>query len=169
METLNLILKHPDFADWEDMYRNLWCHPESARYMLWQVTTSEEEAKERMRRSIAWQEAHPTCWFVYEKTTNRAIGFAGMTEISEGVWEDTGIALGPDYTGRGYGRQILQLLTEYARQELGARRFVCSCRSENAPSRRMILSRGFRYTHSSQAADPRTQESYTLEFYEKDL
>ena len=43
-ETSRLQLKHPVFSDWEGMYRNLWCHRESAEYMLWNVTTSPEEA-----------------------------------------------------------------------------------------------------------------------------
>ena len=55
METRDLILDKARFEDWEDMYRNVWSRPEPAQYMLWQVTASEEEAKARMERTIAWQ------------------------------------------------------------------------------------------------------------------
>lgn len=168
-ETKNLLLRHPEFDDWKDMYRNVWRHPETARYMLWNLTTSEADARLRMERSIRWQSEHPHCWFVYEKATGQAIGFAGMAESSPGVFEDTGIALGPDFTGRGYGKQLLQALTDYAGQQLHAGKFVCCCRSQNAPSRGMILSCGFRYTHSENRTDPRTGQPYILEFYEKDL
>lgn len=168
-ETKDLILKHPDYSDWQDMYRNVWSRPETARYMLWSVTDSEEAAQERIIRSIAFQKKNPCCWFVYEKCSHKAIGFAGMKKVGEGVWEDTGIALGPDYVGRGYGKQLLAALTDYASQELGALRFLCTCRSENAPSRGMILSCGFRYTHSEKRIDQRTGAAYRLEYYEKDL
>lgn len=166
-ETKDLLLRHPAFGDWQAMYRNVWSREETARYMLWDVTTSEEAAKERMCRSIAHQKKNPACWFVYEKQSGQAIGFAGMTEVSAGVYEDCGIALGPDHVGRGYGKQLLTALADYAGTHLGAEKFIASCRSQNAPSRGMILACGFRYTHSEPRSDPRTGESYTLEFYEK--
>lgn len=166
-ETPDLLLCHPKFADWRDMYRNVWSREETAKHMLWKVTRTEEEARQRMARSIAHQQKNPTCWFVYERASGQAIGFAGMLPVSQGIWEDCGIALGPDFTGRGYGKQLLNLLTDYARRELGAVKFIASCRSRNAPSRGMILSCGFRFTHSEDRTDPRTNLPYVLEFYEK--
>lgn len=168
-ETKDLYLRHPQFEDWQDMYHNVWSREESARYMLWEVTRSEDAAKERMERSIAYQQNNPTCWFVYEKNSGQAIGFAGMKEITEGVWEDTGIALGPDFTGHGCGKQLLNALTEYARQTLKAKKFIASCRSENTVSRNMILACGFFYIRSEERTDPRCGEAYTLEIYEKCL
>ena len=44
METRDLILDKARFEDWEDLYRNVWSRPETARYMLWIVTDSEEAA-----------------------------------------------------------------------------------------------------------------------------
>ena len=46
---------------------------------------------------------------------SKAIGFAGMKEIEPGVFEDTGIAVGPDYVGKGYGTEILSAFIEEAR------------------------------------------------------
>lgn len=168
-ETRDLLLRHPEFHHWQSMYRNVWSRPETARYMLWDVTDSEAAAKERMERSIRWQNRNPTCWFVYEKATGEAIGFAGMVEAAPGVWEDTGIALGPDFTGRGYGKQVLNALTDYARTQLRGKKFICTCRTENSPSRSMILACGFRYTHREDRTDPRNGQPYILEFYEKQL
>lgn len=37
-ESKRLILKHPDFSDWVPMLHNVWCHEETARYMLWSIT-----------------------------------------------------------------------------------------------------------------------------------
>lgn len=167
-ETTHLQLKHPDFSDWEAMLQNVWRHEETARYMLWSVTPGPEEAQERMRRTIAYQQGHPA-WLVYEQESGEPIGFAGFCKIGEGIYEDTGIALGPGFTGRGWGKEILNLLTGIAKEEYGALRFVASCRSQNQASRKMILACGFRFSHQEDRIDPRTGTPYILEFYEKEL
>lgn len=38
LETKDLVLDKARLEDWEAMYRNVWRHPESARYMKWSVT-----------------------------------------------------------------------------------------------------------------------------------
>lgn len=74
------------------------------------MTTSENEAQKRMERTLRFQKYHKYSFFIYEKSSNNAIGFVGMTELQPGIFEDTGLALGPDYTGRGYGTQVLTAL-----------------------------------------------------------
>lgn len=167
-ETKDLLLKQAVFSDWEAMYRNVWRHPETARYMLWDVTVSEEAAKERMERTIAFEKTHPTCFLVYEKESGQAIGFAGMEEICSGVYEDVGIALGPDFVGRGYGKQVLNCLMAIAK-ELGGAEFLCSNRRENLASRGMQLACGLTYSHSEEREDPRTGKPYILDFHSKKL
>ncbi len=161
IETADLILKKAVFEDWRDLYDNVWRHAETARYMLWDVTESEEDARDRMRRTLRWQAEHDYFLDVYRKADGRAIGFAGMREIAPGVWEEGGVALGPDSVGRGYGGQILDALTRTA-FSLGAKEFRASCRERNERSRRLILSRGFRPAGSEGLTDERTGEEYTL-------
>ncbi len=103
MEAKDIRLEKAKQEDWQDLYRNLWSRPESARYMLWQVTENEDTAKIRMEKSVSFQRAHEA-YTIYEKKSGQAIGFAGMTEVKPHVYEDTGIAIGPDYTGKGYGK-----------------------------------------------------------------
>ena len=167
METCDLILDKARFEDWEELYRSVWSRPETARYMLWRVTSSEEEARARMERTIAWQRDHDV-WTVYEKSVGQAIGWAGLAELSPGVWQETGIALGPDFVGRGYGRQILELLMDLAR-ERGGTGFRCSVRAENTASRALIRSCGFTLTEREQKIDPRDGMSYSLESYKRVL
>lgn len=168
IETKDLILNKPKFAHWRQLYENIWSKPESAQYMLWDVTETEKAAQERMERTIAFQKENDA-WVVYEKKSGQAIGFAGMMPLADGVWEDCGIAVGPAFTGKGYGKQLLNALTHYAAAIYGAQRFVVSCRSENAPSRGMILSCGFQYTHREDRVDSRNGQEYVLEFYQKEL
>ena len=79
-----------------------------------------------MKRTIAFEEKPENKYalFVYLKKTGEAIGFAGMRELERGIYEETGIALGPEFVRKGYGRQILTALLEEA-GKLGAKRIPC--------------------------------------------
>ena len=169
LETKNLILRKAVLEDWRDMYRNIWSRPESAKYMVWKVTESEEDAIARMERTIAFQASHDYHWTVVEKSSGQAIGWAGMEILTPGVWGETGIAIGPEFTGKGYGKQILNALTDYARDQLGATRFVACCNSENLVSKKLQLGCGFSYTHSEEVIHPRDQIPYTLDYFAKAL
>ena len=107
IETESLILDKAKFSDWAEMYHNVWSQPESARNMEWAITTSEEAAKIRITKTIAFQKEHDT-YLVYEKTSGKAIGFAGVEKIEPFIYQEAGICLGPNYVGKGFGRQILQ-------------------------------------------------------------
>lgn len=52
IETKDLVLDKAKFSDWETMYHNVWSRPESAKYMLWKVTTSESDAQIRIQKTI---------------------------------------------------------------------------------------------------------------------
>ena len=168
-ETKDLLLRKAVQRDWYSMYQNIWRHPESAKYMFWDVTTSEEAAVARMERTIAFQTAHDHHWTVVEKASEQAIGWAGIEVLRPGVCGETGIALGPYFVGRGYGTQILNALTEYARDNLGAKLFVACCRKDNAASRNLQLGCGFRFSHCEERVDPRDNLKYIYEYYEKEL
>lgn len=68
IETESLILDKAKFLDWKEMYHNVWSQPESARYMDWNLTTSEEAARIRIVKTIAFQKEHDT-YLVYEKSS----------------------------------------------------------------------------------------------------
>lgn len=164
-KTQDLTLGKASFEDWEALYRNVWSSAETARPMLWTPTASEAEARSRMERTLAWQKTHEA-FTIYQSSDGQAIGFVGLMETAPGVWEDTGLALGPAFTGRGYGTQALQALIWYVFGPLKAEKLVCSCRSENEASRRLQLRCGLRYTRSEARLGPRSSQPYTLEFYE---
>ena len=60
IETESLILDKAKYSDWKEMYCNVWSQPESAKYMEWNITTSEENAKIRIMKTIAFQKEHDT-------------------------------------------------------------------------------------------------------------
>ena len=142
IETERLILDKAKFSDWREMYDNVWSRPESAEYMSWRVTTSEEEARSRIMRTIAFQREHDT-YLVYEKAAGRAIGFAGVEEAGPSIYQEAGICLGPDYTGRGFGKEIVLALMRYCLEQFGAKEFLYSTREENLASNGLAKSLGF--------------------------
>ena len=169
LETEDLLLKKAVFADWEALYRNITSHPEAARYMLWSPDENEEMAKERMGRTIAFEQREKYAFLVYLKSTGEPIGFAAMRQAEEGAYEDMGIALGPAFQRRGYGRQILEAFCEEARR-CGAREFRTSYRLGNIPSQRLQEACGFRFAFDSEErTDPRTGETYIVRNMKKTL
>lgn len=72
-----------------------------------------------------------------------------------------GICLGPDFVRKGYGRQILQCLLDYAKAQ-GAEEFVAYAREKNAASRALIASMGFTQTGSEERVDDRDGSAYTM-------
>jgi RimJ/RimL family protein N-acetyltransferase len=166
LETPDLLLKKAQFSDWKDIYEALWQHEESARYMTWNTTHSEEEAMARMERTILFQKMEKYVFNVYEKATSRAIGFAGMTEVEPGVFEETGVAFGPSYVGKGYGTQVLNALLDEAKS-CGGRKFIASCRTQNLPSHQLQMKCGFLFSHFEDRTDPRTHQPYVVEVNEK--
>ncbi len=90
IETESLILDKAKYSDWKEMYYNVWSQPESAKYMAWNITTSEEDAKIRIAKTIAFQKVHDT-YFVYEKSSGKAIGFAGVEKIGPYRYQEAGI------------------------------------------------------------------------------
>ena len=161
IETESLILDKAKFSDWADMYRNVRSRPESAKYMDWNITTSEEAAKIRITKTIAFQKEHDT-YLVYEKSSGKAIGFAGVEKTEPYIYQEAGICLGPDYVGKGFGRQILQGLIRYCRERFGAKEFVYSARDENTASNRLAESFGFSLISSAAKIDSQDGHQYYL-------
>ena len=164
IETPDLILDKGKLSDWKDMYYNVWRHPESARYMFWSPTTNEADAKPRMERTIAFQKEHDA-YLVYEKATGRAIGFAGVKQVADGIYEESGICLGPGYVGKGYGRQILRALLQYCKERHGAVEFRYTTRAENLASVALAESFGFALTGEEIKTDDRDGQSYRWLLY----
>lgn len=159
LETKDLIIDKAKFSGWEGMYRNVWSHAESAQYMMWNITDSEEKAKIRIQKTIDWQKEHDT-FNVYEKSSGEPIGFAGVEKLAPEKYGETGICLGPKYVHKGYGRQILNALIEYCRKEYGAKEFIYSTREKNIPSVKLAEAFGFKLIGSEIKTDERNGNQY---------
>ena len=167
METKDLIIRKAVFEDWEAMYRNVWSRKEAARHMLWRLSDIEEDAREGMVRTIGFQKEHDI-YTVCEKKSGQAIGYIGWEEVAPQVFQEQGIVLGPEYVGKGYGKQLLSFLIAYCRDVLGGKELRYSTRAKNEASVALALSCGFSYVRSELRTDPRSGEEYELRFYKKE-
>lgn len=161
IETKDLILGKAKYEDWRPMYRNVWSRPESFRYMMLELSPDESEARDRMRRTIAFQSERATAYTVFLKATHEAIGFAGINRLEGDTWEETGVCIGPDFWRRGYGWQILQALIAHAK-ELGAKEFIYSSWEENTASRSLAEKAGFMQYAVEEHTRPHDGKKYTL-------
>lgn len=143
------------------MYYNVWSHPESAKYIRWNITTNEEDAQIRIQKTIEFQKTHDT-YLVYERSSGYAIGFAGAEKIAPYVYGETGICLGPAYVRKGYGKQIVQGLIQYCKTEFEAREFIYTARDENEASNRLAKSLGFVMVGSEPEIDKRDGHAYNM-------
>lgn len=169
LETQDLVLKKSEYDDWEALFKNIWSKSESAKYMLWTVIKTEDEAKERMRKGIKYQEQEKYALIVYLKETMEAIGWATMHEIEPGIYEEDGIGIGPAFVGKGFGKQILKALCDEA-SRCGAREFRGGHRMKNIASAKMFESCGFKYDYDSEEkTDPRTGEKYVIRNLKKEF
>ncbi len=161
IETDSLFLDKAKFSDWKELYHNVWSHPESAKYMAWKITTSEEDAQIRIMKTIEFEKNHDT-YIIYEKSSGKPIGFAGVEKKAPYVYQEAGICLGPDYVGKGFGKQIVQGLIQYCREKFQAKEFIYSTREENEASNRLANSLGFTLVSSEPKIDSRDGSHYNL-------
>lgn len=164
IKTKDLILRQGSADDWQDLYSNLWSREEVFRYMFNKPSPDEEAGR---KRAMLYAEMHKevkTEFFVCEKTSGQAIGIAGVKELKPGKWTITDIAIGPDFQGKGYGKQIVTALLNLA-FELGATEVAYGCFTQNTASKQLALSCGFTYSHSEEAELMKNSRKVLLDYY----
>ncbi len=143
LETKDLILHAGSADDYQDLHKNLWSHPEVFTYMFGKPCADENSAKLKTEAYSNMHNDNKTEFFVYDKKLNQAIGIAGIKELSSKKWTVTDIAIGTEFQGRGYGKQILCALTELAFEKCGAEQLSYDCFSQNTVSDLLALSCGY--------------------------
>lgn len=164
IETKDLILRQGVADDWQDLYHNLWSRDEVFRYMFKNPCLTEEHAAARTGAYVVMHEEVKTEFFVCEKASGQAIGIAGIKELKPGKWTITDIAIGPDFQGKGCGKQIVNALLNLA-FEMGAIEVAYNCFAQNTASKQLALSCGFTYSHSEEAELMKNGEKVVLDYY----
>ena len=164
IEVKDLILRQGSADDWRDLYRNLWSREEVFHYMFKNPCPSEERAAARTGAYAVMHEEVKTEFYVIEKASGQTIGIAGIKELKPGKWTITDIAIGPDFQGKRYGKQIVTALLKLA-FELGATEVAYDCFTQNAASKQLALSCGFTYSHSEEAELMKNGKKVILDYF----
>lgn len=89
--TENLKLRKAKKDDLQLIWKNVWQDEEIAKNMLWEVTKTEEKAHIRLEKTITYQQEN-YAYFVCLKSNDEPIGFAGVFEKENGIFEESGIS-----------------------------------------------------------------------------
>ncbi len=149
----HIILRKAKESDYRSMLKNVWSDPDVYEWMLFEPTFTEKEALERCRRSIEFQKDN-FAYFVADKKTNTAFGFCGIKEKQPGHYDETGIGIGKDYQGRGYGKEIVSLLLDLTFNKLDGLVFRYDHFHDNIRSKKVAEYFGFVYDSSHELTRP---------------
>ena len=153
LEGEHIVLRKAREADWQSMLEQVWGDEAVYQWMLFQPTFTREDAIERCRRSILFQQDH-LAWFVALKDTDEAIGLCAIRETEPGHFEESGICIGKRYQGKGYGKEIVSLLLDLAFQKLGAADVRYGYYQNNLRSKKLAESFGFVYDRTDELTRP---------------
>lgn len=165
LETDDLILRQGKASDWEDLYHNLWSRESVFQYLFSRPSQSPDAARKKTEAYSMMHQEVPTEFFVIEKASMQAIGIAGIKQLAPKIFTVTDIAIGPSFSGKGYGKQILLALTKLTFVEQDADELHYSCFSQNDISKKLALSCGFIYDHSQETELPKKGEIITLDHF----
>lgn len=164
IETKDLILRQGSADDWQNLYRNLWRREEVFRYMFNKPSSNAEAGRKRTALYAQMHKEVGTEFFVCEKVSGQAIGIAGIKEQRPGKWTITDIAIGPDFQGKGYGKQIVERLLKLAFEQ-GATEVAYDCFAQNTISKQLAFSCGFTYSHSEEAELMKDGKKVILDYF----
>jgi RimJ/RimL family protein N-acetyltransferase/3-methyladenine DNA glycosylase AlkD len=167
LKTPRLILRKARPEDLDAIWQNVWRDESIADQMLWRPTRTRDEAIDRLERTMAYQAQAPA-YFVCLKATGEPIGFAGIWQVEDGVFEDSGICVAAAHQNQGYGKEILAALLGLAFDRLKAHGFIYSCFQENARSAAVCKAFGFAYTHSQNGVRQWDGHPYISDCYRLD-
>ncbi len=170
LETKNLILRKARKIDLDSIWNNIWKDDKIAENMLWEVTKNIEDANSRLERTIKYQSEN-YAYFVCLKSNDEPIGFAGIKEIEEGVYEESGICIARKYQGKGYAKEVVDALKTLIFDILNGDKFIYGCFSTNERSKKVCLSQGFKYLNSVDITRDYDNKKFTVDYYyfDKDM
>lgn len=157
----NIILRKAKEKDYLSMI-NVWGDPEVYKWMWFKPTTTIDDAKERIKRTIEFQKKIYG-YFVALKDTDEAIGLAAIWEYEPNRYEEAGIGLATKYQNMGYGKKIVSLLLDLAFNKLDAVDFCYGYFKDNIKSKKLADHFNFKYDRTKIAVRPWDNEEKEIE------
>ncbi|MBY5987621.1 Putative ribosomal N-acetyltransferase YdaF [Roseovarius sp. THAF27] len=157
IETERLTLRQPvltDFRDWSSLRES------SADFLTpWEPQWAADHLSRKgfanrvywSQRSISSGSAVPL--FLFRREDDMLVGAITLDNIRRGPAQSgtLGYWTGQPHARKGYMREALQAVSHYAFERLDLSRLEAACLPENAPSRRLLESCGFKYEGVAQS------------------
>ncbi len=146
LEGERILLRRIRHADAEDMYEYSRLE-EVTRYLLWSPHPNPEHTKNYIAYlQSEYRDGRLYDWAIVLKESGKMIGTVGFPTIrATDSAAEIGYVLNPAYHHRGYAREAVRLIIDFAFQKLALHRIEARCFRENDASRRLLLDLGFRF------------------------
>ena len=142
-QTERLIIREQTVDDVEEIYR-LYNDFKIKEYVDDLAATLEEE-KEYIKDYIRFQ--YRLCeygiWAIVEKSSGKIIGRAGLEQRDDIEGLEIGYVIGRDYRQKGYAKEAVRAILEYAREEYGLDTIHAFTRRDNVESVALLEKFGF--------------------------
>lgn len=155
-----ITLRKARCEDLNDIYTNVWSDESLNKLMLWKTTTSLDEAKSRLERTVAYQSENDA-FFIEDNKTKEVIGFCGIVEIDPSVYDDTGICIAQKFQNEGRGKELIKLLSDFVFNEKKASKLMMSTFKENDRMNHILKTCGFEFVEAIKM----TRQYDGLEYY----
>jgi [ribosomal protein S5]-alanine N-acetyltransferase len=150
IETERLVLRLPELSDhapWASLRRG-----GEAFLRDWEPIYAPDYLSRRaFRNRVYWahrsrEEGRALSLFLVRRDDRALMGAITLDNIRRGPAQmaNVGYWIGPDYARRGYMREALEALVEYAFRQLDLSRIEAACLPENVASRGLLERAGFR-------------------------
>lgn len=157
LETERLTLRPPEHSDWRGWSE---LRHQSREFLTpWEPTWADDHLSRKAftnrvywsQRSIANQTALPL--FLIRREDQQLVGAITLDNIRRGPAQSgtTGYWTGEKFARMGYMREAILAVVHYAFVDLDLSRIEAGCLPENAPSRRLLESCGYKYEGVAQS------------------
>ncbi|MEM6677618.1 MAG: GNAT family N-acetyltransferase [Pseudomonadota bacterium] len=149
LTTERLLLRPHTHRDFEDVYA-LWSDPKVVQHISGKPSSRQESWSRLLRYAGHWTLLGYGYWVVQDRGTARFLGEVGLAnyrreiEPSFGENPEAGWVMAPHAHGRGIAREAVAAVLAWADAHLTADHAVCMIAPENAASRRLAATVGFR-------------------------
>lgn len=145
LRTKNVIVREITVSDVDRLYE-IYSDADVTRYIENLYENREEEiqfTKDYILNQYRFYEYG--MWIVERADTNEVIGRAGIFDRADQEYKEIGFVFAKEYWGRGYAKETLKAIINYANEELEVDTLIAHVMRDNLRSKRLLESLGFVY------------------------
>lgn len=143
LRTKNVIVREITVNDVDRLYE-IYSDADVVRYIENLYENREEElrfTKDYILNQYRFYEYG--MWIVESIKTNEIIGRAGIFDRADEEYKEIGFVFAKEYWGKGYAKETLKAIINYANEELGVDTLIAHVMRDNLRSKRLLESLGF--------------------------